>query len=283
MISAGAINSSAIFSTGVIEGQHLVGGTIEGNKIAANTITGGLIAASGVITSAAQIDDLVVTGAKIDNLAVTNGKIANATIQGAKIKDLAVDTIKIKDNAVTVPVGVTTTSVSRTAFSGGGTTTSSNGTYNGRTYQRRLSNGSIAYRDIGTITINSGGAPVLLNLDTKVGWNIGSSSVSWRWRNYQDRASYIRFELLRGSTVINSWIEKGGTSQKTWELYNNTASELDSIGMKMSHSYIDSSTITGNRVYKYRMHVLTTDDIGSFKHLIAAVGLTSMSALAVKK
>ncbi len=283
MISAGAISSSAMFSTGVIEGQHLVGNTIEGNKIAANTITGGLIAASGVITSAAQIDNLVVSGAKIANLAVTNGKIANATIQGAKIKNLAVDTLKIANNAVTVPVGVTTTSVSRTLYSGGGTTTSSNGTYNGRTYQRRLSGGSIAYRDIGTITINSGGAPVLLNLDTKVGWNIGSSSVSWRWRTYQSRASYIRFELLRGSTVINSWIERGGTTEGTLGLYNSTAATLDGIGMKMNHSYIDSSSITGNRVYKYRMHVLTTNDTTSFKHLTAGVGLTSMSALAVKK
>lgn len=291
MISAGAINSSAIFSTGVIEGQHLAGSTIEGDKIAANTITGGLIAASGVITSAAQIDDLVVTGAKIANLAVSNGKIANATIQGAKIKDLAVDTIKIANNAVTIPVGITTTSASRTLYNSGNAVGSDTVTYNGTNYQLKKLNGSVVYKDIGTITINSGGAPVLLNLDTKVLWSIGSTTSGWRWRLHRSRAAYIRFELLRGSTLINSWIEKtysgeqafSGTMNGGRELYNNAAKYLDTLGLKMNHSYIDSSSITGNRVYKYRMQVLTTGDTSSISDLTSAVGQTSMSALAVKK
>lgn len=48
-----------------------------------------------------HIEDLAVKTAKIDDLAVTRGKIA----------DLAVNTLKIQDEAVTVPVGVTNTTV----------------------------------------------------------------------------------------------------------------------------------------------------------------------------
>ena len=288
-LAAGAITADAI-SSGIITSSHIKSGTIQASDIGANQITAGLLAASGVITSAAQINNGVITNAKIANGAITNAKIGNAAITNAKISNLSVDTIKIANNAVSIPIGSITNSSTGTLITGHGGV--NNVSLNGSTYNVQKKNGAIVYQDIGSITITSTGSPIYLNMSTTVCWNIGGGV--YRSRLRQNRQSFIRFELIRGSTVIHSWIRpaaKVGADQwfggVTYSESNTMATSpavfLNNSGMHATHSYIDTSPIVGSNTYKYRCHVLTVSDQTTMTNFCSSRGNTCMSALEIKK
>src|SRR5690606_11836355 len=65
----------------------------------------------GVYLKSAFIDYASIDTANIKALAVKTAQIDDLAVTTAKIGDLQVDTLKIKDEAVTVPVGVTNTTV----------------------------------------------------------------------------------------------------------------------------------------------------------------------------
>jgi hypothetical protein len=287
-LAAGAISADAIESN-IITSDHIASATIQTDNIAANQITGGLIAASGVITSAAQINDLVVSGAKIADGAISNAKIGNAAITSAKIGNLQVDTIKIADNAVSIPVGSVTTTARGVAI--GGHEGRKNVSLNGGSYIAQYKNNALYYEDIGSITLSSTGKPVYLTMSTSVCWNLGGGT--YRRRLNQRAASYVRFELLRGTTIVHSWIIRAKTGNGSYlggalystnnSLASSPSTNVSNHGMHVTHTFIDSTPLVGSNTYTYRCHPLMVSDQSLATNFCFGRGNTCMSALEIKK
>lgn len=93
LIGSGAINSSAMFSSGVVDSTALASSAVTAGKIATGGISASTQFASGVVNAAAIGTDAVTT-VKILDSNVTEAKIADYAVTATKIGPTTVDAAK---------------------------------------------------------------------------------------------------------------------------------------------------------------------------------------------
>ena len=128
-VTHGITNPAGVINEGIttIDGGKITANSITADRIVANSITAGQLAASCITSSEVGANQIITNTANI----------ANAMISTAKIQDLAVSTLKIANQAVTIPIGVTSTTLTQ-------------------------STSNVSYTTLLSASITSTGAPIFL-------------------------------------------------------------------------------------------------------------------------